>query len=143
MQKQGISPAVAAMIAIEVGSRFDFRLSRAGDRYRVVRKPEGRILDFRYAMSTTDAVYLRWERGRYVVERVTAADGPVTPTVFVNVNAHPWASIEIDGSPVGETPLAGVPVPSGRHRIGARFPDGSTIERVVEIDSGHRRFVLP
>lgn len=57
------------------------------------------------------------------------------PTVAIAINATPWATIEIDGEPVGETPLSGVSLPVGRHRFVAHMPDGSVRERVTHIDS--------
>jgi hypothetical protein len=63
------------------------------------------------------------------------APAPVAvPTVTISINATPWATIEIDGEPVGETPLSGVRLPVGRHRFVARMPDGSVRERVTHLD---------
>jgi hypothetical protein len=56
-------------------------------------------------------------------------------TVKIAINATPWALIEIDGQPVGETPLAGVELAVGRHRFVARMPDGSVRERVAHVDA--------
>jgi hypothetical protein len=62
--------------------------------------------------------------------------------VLVGVNAHPWATIWIDGEEVGETPLAEVPVTPGLHIVAALMPDGRRIEREVVIsdDNRHLRF---
>jgi hypothetical protein len=59
----------------------------------------------------------------------------------VNINAIPWAAIDVDGEPLGETPLAGVPLATGPHTFRARMPDGQVVERVVEIDA-ENRFVV-
>ena len=64
------------------------------------------------------------------------------PRVPVNINASPWASIEVDGEPLGETPLAGVPLAAGPHTFRARMPDGRVVERVVEIDAENRFIVF-
>jgi hypothetical protein len=61
--------------------------------------------------------------------------------VPVNINASPWASIEVDGEPLGETPLAGIPLAAGPHTFRARMPDGRVLEQVVEI-SAENRFVV-
>jgi type II secretory pathway predicted ATPase ExeA len=61
--------------------------------------------------------------------------------VPVNINAIPWAAIDVDGEPLGETPLAGVPLATGPHTFRARMPDGQVVERVVEIDA-ENRFVV-
>jgi hypothetical protein len=59
----------------------------------------------------------------------------------VNINATPWAAIDVDGEPLGETPLAGVPLATGPHIFRARMPGGRVVERVVEIDA-ENRFVV-
>jgi len=61
--------------------------------------------------------------------------------VPVNINAVPWARIEVDGELLGETPLAGVPLAAGPHSFRAHMPDGRVIERTVEI-SAEDRFVV-
>jgi hypothetical protein len=68
---------------------------------------------------------------------------PAAPEpVLVAVNAHPWATIWIDGQEMGETPLAGIPVLPGPHVVAALMPDGRRIEREVVIndDNRHLRF---
>jgi len=69
----------------------------------------------------------------------TAAAG--AEQIPVNINANPWATIELDGMALGETPLAGVPVTAGSHSFRAHMPDGSVIERSIEIDA-ENRFVV-
>jgi hypothetical protein len=58
--------------------------------------------------------------------------------VSVAINATPWATIEIDGREVGDTPLAGIMLPPGPHAFRARLPDGRVVERSVEIDAKNR-----
>jgi type II secretory pathway predicted ATPase ExeA len=70
-----------------------------------------------------------------------AAATPMPERVPVNINATPWAAIEVDGEPLGETPLAGVALAAGPHTFRARMPDGRVVERVVEIDA-ENRFVV-
>jgi len=62
--------------------------------------------------------------------------------VRIAINATPWAMIEIDGVPVGETPLSDVSLPVGRHRFVARMPDGSVRERVIHVDGQHDAVVF-
>jgi type II secretory pathway predicted ATPase ExeA len=73
-----------------------------------------------------------------------APEPPEAPAASfpVQVNATPWATIEIDGEDFGETPLAGIPLPGGSHSFRARMPDGRIIERVVEIDADNRFVVF-
>ncbi|MCC6640587.1 MAG: hypothetical protein IT386_05405, partial [Deltaproteobacteria bacterium] len=49
---------------------------------------------------------------------------PPAAPVSVAVNARPWATIEIDGREVGETPLAGIALAPGPHVFRARLSDG-------------------
>jgi hypothetical protein len=62
--------------------------------------------------------------------------------VRVGINASPWAEIELDGEPLGPTPLGGVAVRAGGHRFRARMSDGRVIERQVEIAPGQRHVVF-
>ncbi|HTF33740.1 MAG TPA: AAA family ATPase [Myxococcota bacterium] len=66
-----------------------------------------------------------------------AAQVPVAP-IPVHINATPWATIEVDGVEVGETPIAGVPLAPGNHVFRARMPNGRVIERTVQIGAGTR-----
>jgi type II secretory pathway predicted ATPase ExeA len=58
--------------------------------------------------------------------------------VGVNLNATPWAEIEVDGLRIGLTPLAGVPLRPGRHVFRAQMPDGRILERSVRIGPENR-----
>jgi hypothetical protein len=58
----------------------------------------------------------------------------------VQINASPWANVEVDGIDLGVTPLANIPLFAGAHAFRVRMPDGRVIERTVEIDA-ERRFI--
>jgi len=62
--------------------------------------------------------------------------------VAVSFNADPWAYIEVDGDPIGATPIAEHPVAPGHHRIVASLPDGRVVEREVEIDDGGSHHIV-
>ncbi len=68
-----------------------------------------------------------------------APPAPVGP-LAVQINATPWANVEVDGIDLGETPLANVPLFAGEHAFRVRMPDGRVIERTIEIDA-ERRFL--
>ncbi|MBW2390668.1 MAG: hypothetical protein JRG89_19875 [Deltaproteobacteria bacterium] len=73
---------------------------------------------------------------------------PPTPVtlarpISVNMNAIPWADVELDGRSIGTTPLADVPIEPGRHHMVVRFPDGLVLERTVEIDRFNRYLRFP
>jgi hypothetical protein len=72
-----------------------------------------------------------------------AVEPPLAETfglLAVQINASPWATIEVDGINLGATPLANIPLLAGAHSFRARMPDGRVIERTVEIDA-ERRFI--
>ena len=50
------------------------------------------------------------------------------------------ARIDVDGIPLGETPLAGLPLLPGPHVIRATLPDGRILERTVEVSPDSRHF---
>lgn len=72
------------------------------------------------------------------VEVPAAPPEPEVRPVRVQINATPWATIQVDGEEVGVTPLAGVLLKPGTHHFEARFPDGRVVEREVEIDQVNR-----
>jgi hypothetical protein len=59
------------------------------------------------------------------------------------VNATPWAEIQLDGRSLGQTPLGEVTLSPGRHRVTAKMPDGSVIERAVEARGGDVYVTFP
>jgi hypothetical protein len=89
--------------------------------------------------------------GTQVPQASTAITAPApaqsVPVVFatkhaIGINATPWALIEIDGSEVGETPIAGHELTEGTHTFRAYFPNGEVQERVVEIDASTRSVIF-
>jgi hypothetical protein len=66
---------------------------------------------------------------------------PITvPNGSLNINAVPWATVSIDGSPVGETPIGNLSIPAGEHEIVFRHPElGERRERlIVRVDGPTR-----
>jgi hypothetical protein len=62
------------------------------------------------------------------------ADAVVTvPNGSLSVNALPWADVEIDGRPVGTTPLANLSLPIGSHEIVWKHPQRGERRRTVAI----------
>lgn len=68
----GVSASAVNLIASEMGKIFDFRLSKAGDRYRLGQDADGRVLDFRYSQDSEESYYLAWEGTRYTIRKETA-----------------------------------------------------------------------
>jgi hypothetical protein len=58
----------------------------------------------------------------------------------VQINASPWANVEVDGIDLGATPLANIPLFEGEHSFRVKMPDGRMIDRIIEIDA-ERRFI--
>jgi len=67
---------------------------------------------------------------------------PQSPPVLTNVNAKPWATIEIDGRLVGETPLGELPLSPGPHEFKATMAGGRVIERTEVISVENARIVF-
>jgi type II secretory pathway predicted ATPase ExeA len=76
------------------------------------------------------------------VEAPEPPAAPATSTVSVQVNARPWANIEVDGVDFGPTPIAGIPLLAGPHRFRARMPDGRVVEREVAVTAEDRFIVF-
>jgi type II secretory pathway predicted ATPase ExeA len=70
-----------------------------------------------------------------------AATAPAIRTVSVQLNARPWAIIQVDGVDLGPTPISGIPLLAGKHRFRARMPDGRVVEEVIEV-SEQNRFIV-
>jgi hypothetical protein len=71
LRKHGIPTSVATRIAHEVGSTFDFRYARAGQRYRITQDAAGKLIAFDYEIAPGDDLELRRVGGRYQVTRST------------------------------------------------------------------------
>jgi hypothetical protein len=56
----------------------------------------------------------------------------------VQINATPWAEIQIDGVTLGPTPLANIPLLAGTHLFRAKMANGLIIERAIHIDAENR-----
>lgn len=68
-----------------------------------------------------------------------AALAPSPAPATLTFNATPWAEIRINGRPVGVTPLMGVTVPPGRHRIEFAHPTLGTRVQVYTLAPGEAR----
>ncbi|MBW2542896.1 MAG: AAA family ATPase [Deltaproteobacteria bacterium] len=74
-----------------------------------------------------------------VASPVVAPPPAEPPELFaVQINATPWATVEVDGIDLGATPLANIPLFGGEHSFRVKMPDGRIIDRIVEIDADKR-----
>jgi hypothetical protein len=55
------------------------------------------------------------------------------PNGRISINAAPWAEVDIDGKPAGETPLANLSLPVGSHEITFRHPDHGVKKQTVVV----------
>ncbi|UCE85141.1 MAG: M23 family metallopeptidase [Deltaproteobacteria bacterium] len=69
LQEHGVTRETVDFLAVEVRPLFDFRYSRPGDRYSLVRDADGEVVEFRYAYSPIETIHLRREGSRYVASR--------------------------------------------------------------------------
>jgi hypothetical protein len=68
---------------------------------------------------------------------------PAPAEVQVHINATPWARVQVDGRPLGITPLGNVPLTAGQHDFRAEFPDGRVLERRVDVNETRRHIAFP
>jgi hypothetical protein len=61
------------------------------------------------------------------------APRPSPRTGWLNVSAQPWANVSVDGRRVGPTPLVGLALPAGRHRLRFEKEHRETLERVIQV----------
>ena len=78
---------------------------------------------------------LQFEETRQVV--VTAGQTTTVkvdpPRVPVSANARPWADVIIDGTNVGQTPIANLPVTIGQHEVIFRHPEFGEQRRTMVV----------
>ena len=55
------------------------------------------------------------------------------PSAALSINATPWADVLVDGRPVGQTPLANVPVTIGDHLVEFRHPEYGSRQEAVRV----------
>ena len=60
----------------------------------------------------------------------------VVETGFLSVTTIPWSRVSVDGKVIGDTPLANVKIPAGRHVVKLTNPERGTVSRVVHIQPG-------
>jgi hypothetical protein len=77
--------------------------------------------------------------GFRATQGVTVTAGQTTvmpvslPQATVNFNAVPWADVSIDGTPIGQTPIANLLQTIGTHRVEFRHPELGTKQVTVTV----------
>jgi len=64
------------------------------------------------------------------------------PSATLSVHASPWATISVDGTKVGDTPVE-LQLPPGRHRVRAEHPRAGSDEVELDLAPGERRAWRP
>jgi hypothetical protein len=133
---------VAGWVAIV--APFDVQVSEGGNivgtgRAAKIMLPAGRHT----ILLTNDALQFGSERtvdipaGQIATLRVDA------PKAFISANARPWAEVIIDGTGVGQTPIANLPLTIGSHEILFRHPQlGDRRQTVVVTTKGPNRVAV-
>ena len=84
----------------------------------------------------SSAIGFRETRTVDVVAGRTASVKVAIPNGRLNVNAVPWADVSIDGHQVGQTPLANLSIPVGRHEVVLRHPQLGERREIVIVSLG-------
>jgi hypothetical protein len=81
------------------------------------------VMDGRYTLD-----FVNQTLGYHVALPVTITGGQMStikvpvPNGRVSINAVPWAQVTIDGTDVGQTPLANLSLPIGSHEVAFAHP---------------------
>ena len=58
------------------------------------------------------------------------------PDGTLSLNAAPWAEVYLDGTRLGETPIANVTAKAGTHEVIFRNPQHNELRQMVNVASG-------
>jgi hypothetical protein len=95
----------------------DGRVVGTSEIERIMLSPGNHELDF-----VADQLGFRQSSGVRILAGRAAPVSLTIPRVAMNINALPWAEVFIDGTRIGDTPLANVMQPIGEHEIVFRHP---------------------
>jgi hypothetical protein len=98
---------------------------------RVVLKPGRHVLRLSNGELNVDAT-----RTVQVQPGATASLALQLPPGSLSVNAVPWAEVWVDGTRVGETPLANFPAAVGSHEVILRHPTLGEQRRTIVVAAG-------
>jgi PEGA domain len=134
---------VAAPLAgwLTVDAPFDVQIAESGD---VVGTSGTRKIML--AAGFHDVVVTNERLGYEEARRMNITAGKTTaltitpPKAPLNVNARPWGDVVLDGTALGQTPLANVAVPIGTHELVIRHPElGERRQTIVVTARGPNR----
>jgi hypothetical protein len=70
-----------------------------------------------------DVLGFRARRSMAIVAGQTTNATMSLPQAAVNLNAVPWADVQVDGKDIGQTPIANLMLPIGSHQVTFRHPE--------------------
>jgi murein DD-endopeptidase MepM/ murein hydrolase activator NlpD len=93
LRAQGVPPQAINQIAKGFKGHFDFRRAKPGEQFRLIQDGEGKVVEFRYRISSTESFTLRAEAGGFSVTRdeaeldarPTRIAGVVTSTLYQSI----------------------------------------------------------
>lgn len=139
-------PKVSSPIAgwIAVSSPFDVSISEGNNVVATGRVAKIMMPAGRHTISlANDALQYATERTVEVSAGQTAALRIDPPKAAISANARPWADVIIDGTGVGQTPIANLPVTIGPHEILFRHPQlGDRRQTIIVTAKGPNRIAV-
>ena len=118
------APANPAAGWLEISSPFEVQVVENGEVIGTSAAKRIMLPSGRHNLSIASRTY-EFEESR----RVDVAPGQTAtvrvqpPAVTVNINARPWAEVILNGTSLGQTPIANATIPIGTHRLVFRHPE--------------------
>jgi PEGA domain-containing protein len=139
-------PKTSAPIAgwVAVAAPFDVQVSEGANIVGTGKAAKIMLPAGRHTISLANAA-LQYESERTVdiAAGQTATVRVDAPKVPISANARPWADVTIDGTNVGQTPIANMPISIGTHEILFRHPQlGERRQTVVVTAKGPNRIAV-
>jgi hypothetical protein len=139
-------PRVSSPLAgwLTVSAPFDIQVSEAGNVIGTGRTAKIMLPAGRHSLAlANEALQYSAERTVDVVAGQTAALSVDAPRVPISANARPWADVIIDGTNVGQTPIANLETTIGTHEVVFRHPQlGDRRQTVVVTSNGPNRIAV-
>jgi hypothetical protein len=129
---------------ITVTAPFDVVVSEANNVVGTGRSAKIMLPAGRHALTVAnERLQFQDSRTVDVVAGQTSTVNVTAPRVTVSANARPWAEVIVDGSNVGQTPLANIPMTIGTHDFVFRHPQlGDRRETFVVTSKGPNRIAV-
>jgi hypothetical protein len=133
-----VAVAIALVVVLGAGSmaRRRSRQSHVSEPRTAMAQPDAGPPD----AEQPDAPEPPAEAASVVEPQPRPAPAPAPParkaSARLSIDSDPFAVIELDGKPLGTTPLYQLPVPPGRHALRAETGDGRVQRRAIDLAPG-------